>query len=55
MDVRSKTPDWSLIQAFLAVADSGSLSGAARELGRSQPTLGRQIQLLEEDLKNNFQ
>ena len=50
MDVRSKTPDWSLIQAFLAVADSGSLSGAARELGRSQPTLGRQIQLLEEDL-----
>ncbi|MBL4768582.1 MAG: LysR family transcriptional regulator [Rhodobacteraceae bacterium] len=42
--------DWSLIQSFLAVAETGSLSAAARALGRSQPTLGRQIQTLEQTL-----
>ena len=42
--------DWSLIRAFLAVAETGSLSGAARELSQSQPTLGRQIKLLEDQL-----
>ena len=42
--------DWSLIQAFLAVAEEGSLSAAARKLGASQPTLGRQIRALEESL-----
>jgi DNA-binding transcriptional LysR family regulator len=39
--------DWSLIRAFLAVADTGSLSAAARRLGTSQPTLGRQIRQIE--------
>lgn len=39
--------DWSLIQSFLAVAETGSLSAAARRLGQSQPTLGRQIRTLE--------
>lgn len=39
--------DWNLIRAFLAVADSGSLSGAARMLSSSQPTLSRQIGELE--------
>ncbi|WP_170336584.1 LysR family transcriptional regulator [Ruegeria arenilitoris] len=50
MDRTLTLSDWSLIQSFLAVADSGSLSAAARELGRSQPTLGRQIQILESEL-----
>lgn len=38
---------WALIPAFLAVADTGSLSAAARALGRSQPSLGRDMQALE--------
>jgi len=42
--------DWSLIQAFLAVAETGSLSAAARELNASQPTLGRQIKAIEAQL-----
>ena len=42
--------DWTHIQAFLAVADKGSLSAAARELGLSQPTLGRQVHAAEESL-----
>lgn len=42
--------DWSLIRAVLAVADEGSLSAAARALGLSQPTLGRQIHAAEQAL-----
>lgn len=42
--------DWTLIQAFLAVAKNGSLSGAARETGVSQPTLSRQIKAIEDQL-----
>lgn len=50
MDKSLTDLDWSLIRAFLAVAETGSLSGAARELSQSQPTLGRQIKLLEDQL-----
>jgi DNA-binding transcriptional LysR family regulator len=39
--------DWSLLQAFTAVAETGSLSAAARQLGQSQPTLGRQVAKVE--------
>lgn len=42
--------DWTLAQSFVAVADCGSLSAAARQLGQSQPTLGRHIKLLEAEL-----
>jgi len=42
--------DWSLVQAFLAVAETGSLSAAARDLKASQPTLGRQIKQIETQL-----
>lgn len=42
--------DWSLMQSFLSVAETGSLSGAARVSGTSQPTLGRHIQTLEKTL-----
>lgn len=50
MDKLPSTLDWSHIQAFVAVADKGSLSAAARLLGLSQPTLGRQIKQLEAEL-----
>ncbi|HEX6272201.1 MAG TPA: LysR family transcriptional regulator, partial [Polyangiaceae bacterium] len=42
--------DWSLVQAFLGVAEHGSLSAAARALGATQPTLGRQVRAIEEQL-----
>ncbi|GAB1478722.1 LysR family transcriptional regulator [Paracoccaceae bacterium] len=44
------TPDWTLTRSFLAVAESGSLSAAARRLGLSQPTLGRHIAEMEASL-----
>lgn len=50
MDKALTHADWSLIQSFLAVAETGSLSAAARHLDRSQPTLGRQVQSLETEL-----
>ncbi len=42
--------NWSLVQAFLAVAETGSLSAASRKIGQSQPTLGRQIKAIEHGL-----
>ncbi|RVA19494.1 LysR family transcriptional regulator [Mesorhizobium sp. M7A.F.Ca.CA.002.05.1.1] len=42
--------DWNLIKSFVAVAESGSLSAAARKLSASQPTLGRHIGELERAL-----
>lgn len=42
-----ETPDWHLFRAFLAVVREGSLSRAARVLGTTQPTMGRQIAALE--------
>jgi DNA-binding transcriptional LysR family regulator len=42
-----KPVDWTLIRSFLAVAEAGSLSAAARATGISQPTLGRHIQAIE--------
>lgn len=42
--------DWNRARAFLATADAGSLSAAARELGLTQPTLSRQVAALETEL-----
>lgn len=44
-------PDWDLYRTFLAVLEAGSLSGAARELGIAQPTVGRHIEALEQALR----
>lgn len=50
MDWRSVKFDWNRARAFLISAEEGSLSAAARALGMAQPTLGRQVRALEEEL-----
>lgn len=42
--------DWNQVRAFLATAEEGSLSAAARALQATQPTLSRQVSALEQDL-----
>ena len=42
--------DWNHARAFLAVVEAGTLTGAARRLGLTQPTLGRQVAALERAL-----
>ncbi len=41
------SPSWDHFRTLLAVLDSGSLSGAGRRLGLSQPTVGRHVEQLE--------
>jgi len=50
MDWKSVNFDWNRARAFLVTAEEGSLSAAARALGLTQPTLGRQVSALEEEL-----
>jgi len=47
MAIGNTSLDWTYVRAFLAVAETGSLSAAARALGQSQPTLGRHIKAAE--------
>jgi DNA-binding transcriptional LysR family regulator len=46
----AEPPDWHLFRTFLAVVREGSLSSAARVLGTTQPTMGRQVAALEASL-----
>jgi DNA-binding transcriptional LysR family regulator len=46
----TRAPDWHFFRAFLAVVREGSLSSAARVLGTTQPTMGRQVAALEASL-----
>ena len=41
------TVDWDDLRYFLALARQGSLSGAARLLQTTQPTMGRRLVALE--------
>jgi len=50
MDWRSVKFDWNRARAFLVTAEEGSLSAAARALGMTQPTLGRQVEALQAEL-----
>ncbi|WP_262694742.1 LysR family transcriptional regulator [Kordiimonas aquimaris] len=45
-----KNPNWERLRIFKTVLESHSLSGAARQLGVSQPTVSRQIHALEQEL-----
>jgi DNA-binding transcriptional LysR family regulator len=46
----ASTIPWELLRSFLGVMQEGSLSGAARALGITQPTVGRHVTALEKDL-----
>lgn len=46
----TSSPGWELYRSFLAVLQEGSLSGAARALGLTQPTVGRHVSALEQAL-----
>ena len=50
MDWKSVKFDWNRARAFLVTVEEGSLSAAARALGLTQSTLGRQVSALEEEL-----
>jgi len=50
MDWQSITFDWNRARAFLVTAEEGSLAAAARSLGMTQPTLGRQVAALEREI-----
>lgn len=43
-----KDMDWDELQIFFHVAETGGLSGAARRLGLSAPTIGRRMLALEQ-------
>ena len=43
--------NWTYWRSFLAVLETGSLSGAARRLSMTQPTVGRHIESLEQALE----
>ncbi|HEY4374179.1 MAG TPA: LysR family transcriptional regulator [Burkholderiales bacterium] len=42
--------EWSDLRIFLAIARAGTLGGAARRIGQTQPTMGRRLRALEEAL-----
>jgi DNA-binding transcriptional LysR family regulator len=50
MDWRSVRFDWNRARAFLVTAEEGSFSAAARALDMAQPTVGRQVAALEQEL-----
>ena len=50
MEWQSVAFDWNQVRAFLVTAEEGSFSAAARALGLTQPTLGRQVAALEDHL-----
>jgi DNA-binding transcriptional LysR family regulator len=45
-----RSPDWDDLRHFLALVDSGTLSGAARALGVEHTTIARRIDALEASL-----
>lgn len=50
MDWKSTKFDWNRARAFLVTAEEGSLAAAARALDMTQPTLGRQVAALEQEI-----
>ena len=42
--------EWSDLRVFLAIAREGTLAAAARQLGQTQPTMGRRLRALESEV-----
>jgi DNA-binding transcriptional LysR family regulator len=42
--------DWNDVRIFLAIAREGTLGRAARQVGQTQPTVGRRLRMLEESV-----
>lgn len=42
--------EWGNLRIFLAIARAGTLAAAARAIGQSQPTMGRRLRALEQDV-----
>src|SRR5271170_563281 len=42
------TMEWGDLRVFLAIAREGTLGAAARQLGQTQPTMGRRLRALEQ-------
>ena len=40
--------DWDDVRVFLSIARNGTLGAAARDIGQTQPTLGRRLRGLEQ-------
>lgn len=54
MEPRDSPFDWNQARAFIATAETGSFSAAARQLNLTQPTLGRQVAGLEAALNQQL-
>jgi len=48
--MNKQDPSWELYRSFLGILRAGSLSGAARLLGLTQPTVGRHLDALEQGI-----
>lgn len=48
--MNTQEPSWELYRSFLGILREGSLSGAARLLGLTQPTVGRHLDALEQGI-----
>lgn len=49
-DANMNSFDWDGLRFFITAAEAGSLTAAAKSLGTNQPTVGRQIDSLEQQL-----
>jgi len=46
--------EWSDLRIFLAIARTGTLGAAARQLGQTQPTMGRRLRALEQAVRQTL-
>jgi DNA-binding transcriptional LysR family regulator len=52
--MNDRTLEWSDVRIFLAIARAGTLGGAAKFVGQTQPTMGRRLRALEEAVEQTL-